>query len=338
MVDSVEVLKGFRKTKEHFIGIDSDGCAFDTMEPKHKYCFVVALLQSLGLAALARILRDVWDFVNLSGQTRGCNRWLAVRDTLRYLKELSPYDRFDASLQAHLDVLERFIAAADSVPEIQLSNDGLLRFAEEAENKLSAEGKKQLQNIVADPVGVANSPTGREIVQAGTDVESCLIRLALWSHFVNGLVAIRVHDVPPFPNVRESLEAAAPRADIMVVSATPDEALRREWEEHDIARHVQMICGQEMGKKAEHLQHGAVGKYDADKILMIGDAPGDMKAAKANHALFYPINPGREADSWKRFVDEAAERFFTGQYAGQYEQALIDEFMTYLPERPPWKG
>ena len=29
---------------------------------------------------------------------------------------------------------------------------------------------------------------------------------------------------------------------------------------------------------------------------MIGDAPGDMRAAQANGACFYPINPGAEED------------------------------------------
>ena len=38
---------------------------------------------------------------------------------------------------------------------------------------------------------------------------------------------------------------------------------------------------------------------------MIGDAPGDMKAARANGALFFPINPGHEDESWERFYDEA---------------------------------
>ncbi|MBA7683205.1 hypothetical protein ES703_91565 [subsurface metagenome] len=70
---------------------------------------------------------------------------------------------------------------------------------------------------------------------------------------------------------------------------------------------------------------------------MVGDALGDMKAARANDALFYPINPGDEAQSWKRFHDEAFDKFFTGQYAGTYEEKVIAEFDKYLPETPPWK-
>lgn len=334
MAEHIDKLRAFRKTKDFFVGIDSDGCAFDTMEVKHKFCFVVAVLQAFGLAALARILRDVWDFVNLNGQTRGCNRWLALRDTFNYLRELSPYERFEPFLQAHLSVIEEFIAAADEAPEISLSNSGLLLFAGK---KLDGAAKGVVEAIVSEPVSTAYSKLGREIVAADTLAESCLLRLVLWTHLVNGLVGERVHDVPPFPHVRESLEKLAPKADVMVVSATPNEALEREWAEHDIARYTQMICGQEMGKKAEHLRHGAGGKYDPAGMLMVGDAPGDMKAAKANNALFYPVNPGDESASWQRFCEEGIDKFLAGRYAGEYEQKLIEEFMTYLPSTPPWK-
>ena len=67
---------------------------------------------------------------------------------------------------------------------------------------------------------------------------------------------------------------------------------------------------------------------------MVGDAPGDHQAAVANGALFFPINPGAEEASWKRFYDEGMERFFAGTFAGEYQEALLAEFDRYLPERP----
>ena len=97
-----------------------------------------------------------------------------------------------------------------------------------------------------------------------------------------------------------------------------------------------MIAGQEMGTKTEHLKFAAAGKYASDKILMIGDAPGDFSAAKKNGALFFPINPGREEQSWERLHSEALERFFSGTYAGAYEAQLVKEFDACLPERPLW--
>jgi hypothetical protein len=93
-----------------------------------------------------------------------------------------------------------------------------------------------------------------------------------------------------------------------------------------------------MGSKTEHLKFAAAGKYPPEKILMIGDAPGDFKAAKSNHVLFYPIVPGREEQSWQRLREEGLRRFFAGKFAGDYEKQLCEEFEASLPAIPPWQA
>ncbi len=158
-----------------------------------------------------------------------------------------------------------------------------------------------------------------------------------WTRAVNAAVADIVHGVPPFPYVRESLEALDGLADVVVVSATPTEALVREWREHDIARHARVIAGQELGTKKQHLALAAKGKYAPDHVLMIGDAPGDMEAARANGALFFPINPGFEDTSWERFYREGLARFREGTFAGEYETQLVADFEALLPATPPWQ-
>jgi phosphoglycolate phosphatase-like HAD superfamily hydrolase len=137
--------------------------------------------------------------------------------------------------------------------------------------------------------------------------------------------------------VRESLEKLNQFADAMCISQTPADALKREWSEHGIDGFVQMIAGQEMGTKTEHIKFAAKDKYAPTKILMIGDAPGDFNAAKKNGALFFPINPGTEEKSWERLIGEALDRFFKGTYAGDYEAQLVKEFDACLPEHPHWK-
>ncbi len=104
---------------------------------------------------------------------------------------------------------------------------------------------------------------------------------------VNKHVEDIVRDVPPFPFLRESLEKLKPIADILVISATPNEALQRDMEEHDIAKYVAAICGKEAGTKKETLAVAA--KYKPDHSLMIGGRPGDYSAAKANKTLFYQL-------------------------------------------------
>jgi phosphoglycolate phosphatase-like HAD superfamily hydrolase len=159
-----------------------------------------------------------------------------------------------------------------------------------------------------------------------------------WSTAVNDAIDALVHGIPPFPFVRESLAQLTPVADMIVCSATPQKALEKEWAEHRIDGHVAVICGQEVGSKQEILQRAMKHGYEARRVLMIGDAPGDLKAARGAGALFYPINPGHEEASWERFHREACGRFLAGDYAGTYETTLIAEFERLLPETPPWKA
>jgi len=156
-----------------------------------------------------------------------------------------------------------------------------------------------------------------------------------WSVAINDAVTAMVANVPPFQFVRESIQKLEGKADMLVVSATPNEALAREWEEHDLDKYVLGICGQEVGTKAEILEVAT--KYAPEHTLMVGDAPGDYNAAKKNAALFYPINPGDEDASWKRFYEEGIDKFLAGEFAGDYQQMLLDEFDEYLPEVPPWQ-
>ncbi len=156
-----------------------------------------------------------------------------------------------------------------------------------------------------------------------------------WSNAVNADIAEIVSFIPPFPFVRECLEKISEWADIIVCSGTPGEALSREWDENNITGYPLCIAGQEMGNKKEHLQL-VCGKYPEGNVLMMGDAPGDMKAAKTNNLPFYPINPAHEEVSWELFHKEVANRFRNGNYSADYEAKLIDEFNMLLPEVPSW--
>jgi phosphoglycolate phosphatase-like HAD superfamily hydrolase len=137
--------------------------------------------------------------------------------------------------------------------------------------------------------------------------------------------------------VEESLQKLQRHADIIVVSGTPAEALIREWDENKIDQYVAIIAGQEMGSKKEHLQFTTKGKYDPGKALMIGDAPGDLKAAMANNLLFYPIIPGQEETSWEKFYTEIIDLFFAGKYTTNLANDFIEEFNVNLPAKPNWE-
>ena len=157
-----------------------------------------------------------------------------------------------------------------------------------------------------------------------------------WSEKVNQAVASMVHGVPPFSYVHEALTEAAHHADMMVASATPVDTLIREWNEHGLADFVRVIAGQEVGPKSHQLSTAAASSYAPDHILMIGDSFSDHHAAKSIGACFYPILPGGEEDSWERLLREALHRFLNSEYSGEYEEELIYEMRTRLPEQPSW--
>ena len=291
--DPHEILKSFEPAKEFFIGIDSDGCAFDSMEIKHKECFCPNFINHFDLQKVSKYARETWDFVNLYSKTRGCNRFIAIKtalDLLRIRKEV---------VARNADIME--------IPALEEWID--------KESKLG-------------------NPTLAEYLKENNVPE--LQKALKWSLAVNETIADMVHGIPPFSFMRESLVKLFDKADAMVISQTPTEALIREWEENDIIKYVHLIAGQEFGTKTEHLALGAKGKYPDNKILMIGDAPGDLEAAKTNGVLFYPINPGNEEVSWQRFLEEALDKFFAGEFEGDYEKILIEAFNSCLPATPSW--
>jgi phosphoglycolate phosphatase-like HAD superfamily hydrolase len=284
-------LADFQPEREFLVGIDSDGCVFDTMELKHKECFIPAFINHYELQGVSKYAREAAEFVNLYSKSRGVNRFPGLVEQLDWLRR-RPEVKARGVTPANPEGLRRWIA-----DEPRLGNPSLKR-------ALEASGDPDL-------------------------------KLALrWSEDVNAAIAAMVRGVPPFPYVRECLERLAEPADLLVVSATPSEALHAEWAEHQLAPLVRMICGQELGTKKEML--ALASRYPRDNVLMIGDAPGDYKAAVANDCLFFPINPGNEEASWQRLYEEGVDKFLSGAFAGAYQQQLLEEFDRYLPETPPW--
>lgn len=157
-----------------------------------------------------------------------------------------------------------------------------------------------------------------------------------WSNGVNASVARQGEGVKPFPSVKAALAMMASRADIIVVSQMPHVSCHKEWTEHGLAEHVAMLGGQELGSKAEQLKVAMAGRYAPAKVLMVGDAPGDLEAARKNNVLFFPTVPGEEEASWQQLMREAFDLFICGQYAGSYQDARIAAFQQRLPDKAPW--
>jgi len=281
---------------EFLIGIDSDGCAFDTMELKQKECFTPQTISHWGLQGVSKYAREATEFVNLYSKSRGINRFPALVEALEWTNKR---------------------------PEVQARG-------------IKVEIPQSLYDWIAKETKLSNPALERAVKETS---DPGLIKTLKWSEAVNKQVGEIVQSgVPPFPFVRESLEKMLGKADILVVSATPQEALVREWEEQDLVKYVAEICGQEIGTKKKSLAFAQEkGKYSENRMLMIGDAPGDYKAAVANKALFFPINPGAEEKSWENLCKEGLDRFFNGTFAGDYQTALLEKFDSFLPEKPKFQ-
>ncbi len=77
----------FSSPRAYFVGIDSDGCAFDTMESKHKQVFIPQAIASMGFEEIADTYRAIAERVNLYSRTRGANRFEAIATCLDLMRE-----------------------------------------------------------------------------------------------------------------------------------------------------------------------------------------------------------------------------------------------------------
>jgi phosphoglycolate phosphatase-like HAD superfamily hydrolase len=277
------------------VGLDSDGCVFDSMETKHKRCFIPNTIEHWRLQPIAPQARAAAEFVSLYSKWRGINRFPALLKTFELLRDWPEAVRTRTPLP-------------DVTP---------------------------LEAWVHSGTALANPALEAECARSGDPV----LKQALeWSQAINRAVTGLLEELLPFPWVRECAEKLVRQADVICVSVAPTEELQREWQRHDIARYASLIAGQEMGGKKDHLKAVSAGKYAAHSVLMVGDTPGDLAAAQANGALFFPIDPGQEKQSWERFYHEGIGRFFDHTFAGDYQASLLEEFEKLLPETPPWKN
>ena len=290
---TAEDLARLRPEHTTFVGIDSDGCVFDTMGVKQRDHFHPLICRFWNLEVLEPQVRAAAEFVNLTSKNRGRNRFTNLLVTFELLHQ---WDEVRNS-GTPLPKLEALRAYCNS--GLPLGNPSLI-----------AETKR------------TNDPE--------------LQRLLSWSLAVNDSIDNHMRPVDPFPWALTSLKLIAANSDAIVVSQTPEQALMREWNHHNITHLVKAIAGQEIGTKAFHLTQASNGRYDSDRVLMIGDAPGDLTAANEANTLFYPISPGREDASWRRFHDESYSRFLNGTFDSTYSATLNHEFLAAMPDTPPW--
>jgi hypothetical protein len=160
--ESRSALQQWQPKCAFFVGVDSDGCAFNSMEVKHNDSFSVNLIKHFGLQAVSRQAHQAWDFVNLYSQTRCCNRFRGIVLVCDLLRDMARVKK------AGIKVPELPHLRAWMKTESQLGNPTL---------------KQQLER--------ATGPAKEELTE-----------VYAWSLAVNQSIEGIVHHLPPFPAVR----------------------------------------------------------------------------------------------------------------------------------------
>lgn len=181
---------------------------------------------------------------------------------------------------------------ADTAPA--LSNDGAAKAAQEA----------------ADP-----------------EAKKILLKALSWSKAVNASIVRLPEELKvPFDGAKEGLEAAHAFADVAMVSSANRDAVEEEWGKFGLLPHTDIVLAQDVGSKAACIAAMLKFGYDPQKVLMVGDAPGDCDSAEKNGVYYYPILVNHEKQSWDEAIGVAFEKLRSGEYAeygAQKKQAFL---------------
>lgn len=266
----------FKKRKEFLVCVDSDGCAMDTMDVKHKRCFGPCLIEEWGLERWRHRIIERWNQINLYSQTRGINRF--------------------KGLALILTEINRDLTEIEGL-------DDLIEWTERTR-------------------GTSNAALEKEIERTNS---VCLKKALNWSVTLNKAIdGLDEGLKKPFCGVKQTLEEIHGFADVAIVSSANSRAVTEEWTKHGLINSVDIMLTQEDGTKAHCIAE--MKKKGYGRVLMVGDAVGDYKAAEANGVYFYPILVKREQESWHRLKCEAFPLFISGAFGGEYAENLIKTF------------
>ena len=159
--------------------------------------------------------------------------------------------------------------------------------------------------------------------------DAVLVKALEWSKAVNHVIETElVGEDKPFEGVKSALEEISKVAQIAIVSSANSEAVNSEWKRHGLMSFVSEFFGQERGSKAAAIKEIKSLGFEKEKILMVGDAPGDLDAAKVNEVHFYPILFGKEKESWETLVTKILPEFIGGQYNDEEYQAIYHKHLS----------
>ena len=230
----------------------------------------------------------------------------------------------------HVFALEEyadFLAAAWEEINLHTLTRGISRFEsvvlvfDRLKNRgIEVPGAEDIAAWVRTATELSTGSLQQELLRTGS---VALRKLQEWNNACNRRIQALEPTFEPFPGVEASLRQLHAVADVAVVSAANESAIESEWTRYGLARHADVIFGQEVGSKANSIASMLACGYESRKVMMVGDAMGDAQAAAANGVAFVPVLPGREAESWRRLQEEALPKLLHGTFSPEYQNELI---------------
>ena len=192
-------------------------------------------------------------------------------------------------------------------------------------------GIAALQHWVEVAPALSNDGVAKAAAEAADPDEKLVFEKALaWSKAVNAAIveldeALKV----PYNGAKEGLAAAHTFADVAMVSSANRDAVEEEWGKFGLLEHTDIVLAQDVGSKAACIKEMLKFGYDINKVVMVGDAPGDCDAAEKNGVHYYPILVNHEKESWDEAIAVAFGKLQSGEYA-EYGTQKKKEFLKNL--------
>ena len=184
----------------------------------------------------------------------------------------------------------------------------------------------------ADTAPALSNDAVAKMAAEATDAEAKLVfeKALSWSKAVNAAIveldeALKV----PYDGAKEGLAAAHQFADVAMVSSANRDAVEEEWGKFGLLQHTDIVLAQDVGSKAACIAGMLKFGYDPNRVVMVGDAPGDCDAAEKNGVHYYPILVNHEKESWDEAIAVAFSKLREGCYA-EYGAEKKKEFLRNL--------
>ena len=162
------------------------------------------------------------------------------------------------------------------------------------------------------------------------DARLVLTKALNWSKAVNAAIVKLPEEVKiPYEGAKEGLAAAHQFADVAMVSSANRDAVEEEWGKFGLLQHTDIVLAQDVGSKAACIREMLKFGYDVNKVVMVGDAPGDCDAAEKNGVHYYPILVNQEKESWDEAIAVAFGKLQSGEYA-EYGAEMKQKFLHNL--------